>query len=162
MSTIINVRVRGADEARQMMRSMGKNFPVIISNKTRKMVNNVVVDLKNNMDSSFQHQRTNGLKSNVRIRNNGFLAYQILMPDYAVHVDTGTYPHPVSRKRREGLFRSWERAVGVRSLPTAIFIRGTNATNFIKKTKRNSIPRRYKEFENEFLSELRSKMKGGR
>lgn len=159
MPVMIEVKIEGGEEARQLLSNIGTKLPIIASNKLRKTANNVLNDLKREMDFSFAAPRGE-LKSRTRMEHKGFLHYDISMPKYGDYVDTGTYPHNVSKPY---LFKPWQRKTKVRSLSSAIHYKGTKPTHFITRTKQTHLPKRINEFANEFLVDLKkaAKAKGG-
>jgi len=157
MSVAVTVHVVGGKEAVVLLRNISKYLPVTANNKLRKTTNNVMMDLKRNMRMAFTAPRGN-LEESVKLKHKGFLNYDITMLDYGKYVDRGTDPHSVSKPY---LFKPWQRRTGTMSLSNAIFLVGTRAHPFLHKTRTTDLNRRIGEFNNEFLSELRNKMKGG-
>jgi len=154
----VTVDVEGGDEAIQMLLDINRYLPSIAANKFRKITNNVKTDLQRNMRMAFTAPRGR-LEESAKLKHKGFLNYDIMMAGYGKYVDTGTNPHNV---RRPNLFGRWEKMVRIKSLSSAIHYKGTKARPFIFKTKQRDVPKRLEQFNNEFLSELKSKMKGGK
>jgi len=155
MPVAVTVQVEGAEEAREMLTNIDRHLPLIASNKMRKTANNVLEDLKLRMDRAFIAPRGN-LRDRTRLEQKGFLEYNILMPKYGIYVDSGTFPHKVSKPH---LFKPWQRKTGTRSLSTAIFLKGTKPKYFLMDVQYRDVPKRLNEFDNEFLAELRKKIK---
>ena len=158
MSIAVVVEIEGGDEGRQMLSDINKYLPSIANNRLRKQVNNVKRDLQRNMRMAFTAPRGR-LEESVDSQKIGFLKYNITMLDYGKYVDRGTRPHKVSKPY---LFKPWQRRTGTRSLSSAIYNKGTKAHPFIEITKTRDVPRRIERFGIEFLSDLKSKMKGGK
>jgi len=156
--TGITVDIEGGDEAIQMLIDINKYLPSIAANKFRKISNNLKSDLQRNMRMAFTAPRGR-LEESVKLKHKGFLDYDVMMADYGKYVDTGTQPHDV---KRPNLFGRWQRLVRIKSLSSAIHYKGTKPRPFIYQTKQRDLPKRLEQFNNEFLSELKIKMKGGK
>jgi len=157
MPVAFEVEIQGGEEAKQLLKNIDKYLPSIAANKMRKTANNVLMDLKRNMKMAFSAPRGE-LESRTKLKHKGFLKYDIVMPIYGIYVDQGTDPHNVSKPY---LFKPWQKKTGTRSLSTAIALKGTKAHPFIQQTESRDMPIRIQQFNKEFLSELRIKMKGG-
>jgi len=155
MPVMIEIKVEGGEEAREMLSNIDRYLPSIASNKLRKTANNILSDLYREMDFSFTAPRGE-LKSRTTMEHVGFLEYNIRMPQYGKYVDSGTLPHNVSKPY---LFKPWQRKTGIRSLSSAIHFRGTKPRQFLARTKQYHVPKRIGEFNNEFLAELKKKAK---